>query len=121
MAPLATPAAFQEKADVSTWEVFCNNIAAGWTNMVKLKEEGLVDEIGTTNFYAHHLDELAKQCNGAVPFANEIFVDASNQEIEFVMQMQAQGIHVLAYRSIMYRQFPEAVTEIADRLDISPQ
>jgi len=121
MAPLATPSDFQEKSDVSTWEVFCQNIQQGWANMVKLKEDGLVEQIGTSNFYAHHLDELAKQCNGAVPFANEIFVDASNQEIEFVTQMQAQGIRVLAYRPIIYKPFPEAVTKIADRLGISPQ
>eukprot|EP00746_Dinoflagellata_sp_MGD_P166018 gnl/MRDRNA2_/MRDRNA2_95634_c0_seq1.p1 gnl/MRDRNA2_/MRDRNA2_95634_c0~~gnl/MRDRNA2_/MRDRNA2_95634_c0_seq1.p1 ORF type:complete len:374 (+),score=63.77 gnl/MRDRNA2_/MRDRNA2_95634_c0_seq1:87-1124(+) len=121
MAPLAAPSTFQEKSDVSTWEVFCQNIQQGWANMKKLKEEGLVLHIGTSNFYAHHLDELAKQCDGAVPFANEIFVDATNHEIEFVKQMQAQGIHVLAYRPIMYKPFPEAVIEIADRHSISPQ
>jgi len=121
MDPLATPAAFQDKADVSTWEVFCSNIAAGWANMVKLKEEGLVGEIGTSNFYAHHLDELAKQCDGAVPFANEIFVDASNQEIDFVTTMQTRGIHVLAYRPIIYKPFPDMVNETAERLGASPQ
>jgi len=121
MAPLATPAAFQEKSEASSWEAFCTNIAAAWSNMVQLKEEHLVDEIGTSNFYAHHLDELARQCDGAAPFANEIFVDASNQEIDFVATMQARGIRVLAYRPIIYKPFPDVVNEIAERLSTSPQ
>lgn len=121
MAPLADPTAFQEKAHVSTWECFCDNIASGWANMTKVREEGLVDQIGTSNFYPHHLKELAKQCHGAVPFANEIFIDSSNQETEFVSQMQALGIHVLAYRPIIYKPFPGAVGMIAERLSTSPQ
>lgn len=121
MAPLATPSDFQEKAAVSTWEIFRENIASGWANMVRLKEEGLTNEIGTSNFYEHHLDELAKQCDGALPFANEIFIDASNQEIELVAKMQNQGIRVIAYRPIIYKPFPDAVTKVADRLGISPQ
>jgi diketogulonate reductase-like aldo/keto reductase len=121
MSPLSDPSTFQEKAAASTWECFCENIAGGWANMTKLKEEGLVDKIGTSNFYPHHLQELAKQCPGAVPFANEIFISATNQERDFVNQMQAMGICVLAYRPVMYKPFPEAIVKIAERLSTSPQ
>jgi len=121
MAPLASPSDFQEKAAASTWEVFCASISSAWNNMLRLKEEGLVQEIGTSNFYQQHFDELAKQCEGAKPFANEIFIDASNQEIEFVAEMQRQDIKVFAYRPCIYKPFPEAVTKTAERLGTSPQ
>jgi len=121
MAPLSDPATFQEKAKASTWECFCQNIAAAWANMTKLKDDGLVDKIGTSNFYPHHLDELAKQCQDAVPFANEIFISATNQENDFVHKMQVAGIHVLAYRPVMYKPFPESIVKIAERLSTSPQ
>lgn len=120
MSPLKDPTAFQEKAEISTWECFCLNIAEGWANMTKLKEEGLVDQIGTSNFYSHHLKELAKQCPGAAPFANEIFISATNQERDFVVEMQAAGIRVLAYRPVIYKPFPEAITKISKRLETSP-
>jgi diketogulonate reductase-like aldo/keto reductase len=68
MDPLESPASFQLKSDASTWEVFCENIAGAWKNMLRLKEEGLVSEIGTSNFYQHHLPQRAYQavpgCNG---------------------------------------------------------
>lgn len=114
MAPLATPADFQEK--ISSWEEFCENIAGAWANMVKLREEGLVANVGTSNFYRHHLDELAARCEGAKPFANEIYIDPTNQEAEFVSAMQSQGIRVLAYRPVAYRPFPDEVKRVAERL-----
>jgi len=119
MAPLATPSDFQAKT--STWEQFCTSIASAWENMLQLKKDGLVGEIGTSNFYPHHLEELAKQCNGAKPFANEIFIDATNQENEFVADMQRQGIRVLAYRPLIYKPYPEAALKVAERLATSPQ
>jgi len=114
MSPLASPAAFQGKA--SPWAEFVEHVAAAWTNLVRLKEEGLCGEIGTSNFYAMHLDELAKQSGGAVPYANEIFVDITNQETEFVADMQKRNIRVLAYRPVAYRPFPAEVQSVAARL-----
>jgi diketogulonate reductase-like aldo/keto reductase len=121
MAPLATPADFQ--SHTSSWEEFCANISSAWANMSQLQAEGLVVQIGTSNFYQHHLRELATQCNGAVPFANEIFIDVTNQEEEFVEQMQAQGIKVLAYRPVIYKPYPDAITRVVERLGggVSPQ
>lgn len=121
MAPLATPTDFQTKSAASTWEQFCSSIASAWSNMLELQKEGLVQQVGTSNFYQHHLDELAKQCGGAKPFANELFIDASNQEGEFVADMQRQGIRVLAYRPLIYKPYPDVVTQVADRLGESPQ
>jgi len=115
MTPLQSPSDFQPKA--STWDDYQSNIKVAWENMLQLKEDGLVLQIGTSNFYPHHLEELARQCDGAVPFANEIFIDASNQEPEFVEAMQAQGIRVLAYRPLAHKFFPDAIKRVAERMD----
>ena len=122
MKPFLTPSDFKAKASVfSTWEIFCENIALAWENMIRLKDEGLVSEVGTSNFYQHHLEELCRQCPSAIPFANEIFIDSSNQEHDFVVSMQQQGIRVLAYRPLIYRPFPDAVCKLAERIRASPQ
>jgi len=121
MGPLASPTDFQGQA--STWDEFCENIGPAWANMTKLAEEGFVSSIGTSNFYPHHLDELAKRCGGAAPFANEIFIDSINQEIEFVADMQKRGIKVLAYRPVAYKPLPDPVKKLAERFGdgVSPQ
>ena len=77
--------------------------------------------VGTSNFYSHHLEELAAQCGGAVPYANELFIDSGNQEVEFVAQLQASGVRVLAYRPVIYKPFNDPVCRIAERLGVSGQ
>lgn len=116
--PLETPESFADKA--TSWEDFKNHIAEAWANMSKLKKDGLAAEIGTSNFYRHHLEELAMQCDGARPFSNEIFIDATNQEQEFVSYMHSNGIKVLAYRPVRYP-FPEAIENVAKSHSISKQ
>lgn len=121
-APLESAASFREKVKVSTWDDYRSNIKTAWENMKQLKEEGLVWQIGTSNFYQPHLDELTKQCgNDAKPFANEIFIDAANQELEFVEAMQAQGIRVISYRPFGCRNCPDVIEKVAERLSASRQ
>lgn len=118
MVPLESPAAFRDKA--SSWEQFCEHVAAAWANLMSLREEGLVGEVGTSNFYPEHLKELAARCGGAKPFANEIFIDITNQEWEFVEDMQRQGIRVLAYRPVAYRPFPPELATVSKELASLP-
>lgn len=54
--PLEEASSFADASFAS----FQENIASAWTNMVQLKEEGLVGEIGTSNFYPHHLEARNK-------------------------------------------------------------
>lgn len=115
-APLASPGDFKGRA--SSWEDFCANIQAAWTNMQKLKEDGLCADIGTSNFYAQHLEKLAELCDGAVPCANEIFIDLTTPEFEFVESMQKQNIRILAYRPVAYKPYPEPAKNIAERLGV---
>lgn len=118
MEPLESPESFNGKA--TSFEDFCNNIEAAWGNMLKLQAEGLITHIGTSNFYAHHMEELAKRCNGATPFANEIFIDTTNQETDFVSHQQSKGIKVIAYRPVRYP-FPDGLLNVAKRQGVSPQ
>jgi len=116
--PLADPSTFQEK--ITPWEQFCENVEGAWSNMQKLETDGLTQKIGTSNFYLHHLDELAK-FSDKVPFANEIYIDASNQESKFVEEMHTRSIHVLAYRPVIYKPFPDAIKNTAARHNVSEQ
>jgi len=119
--PLAEPSTFQEH--ISSFEEFCEHIQPAWQNMVRLQEAGLISHIGTSNFYPHHLAQLSEKCDGAVPFANEIFIDSTNQEQEFVAAMQAAGTMVLAYRPLMYNhgRFSDQVNQVAEAHSSSPQ
>lgn len=121
MTPLTSPGDFEGKA--SSWEEFCAMIGPAWSNMLQLKIDGLCKEIGTSNFYAHHLEELTRACSGATPFANEIFIDVTNPETEFVEAMRKQGTRILAYRPIAYKPHPDQVKAIAERIGsgTSPQ
>jgi diketogulonate reductase-like aldo/keto reductase len=113
MSPLASPGDFQDK--VTSWDDFCASVGEAWSNMKRLQADGLCQEIGTSNFYAHHLEEMAKACEGAKPFANEIFIDVTNPETEFVDAMQQQGIKVLAYRPVAYKPHPDCAKALAAR------
>lgn len=119
-APLADFASFESKC--TPWEVFVEKIPEAWANMRRLQEEGFTSHIGTSNFYAHHLEVLAETCDGAQPFMNEIFIDCMNQEVEYVKAMQGKGIHVLAYRPLGYFRhgWPEQITSVATRHSVSP-
>jgi len=119
MSPLASPGDFQGKA--SSWEDFQKDIVPAWSNMQRLQNDGLCSQVGTSNFYSHHLEVLAKACDGAVPYANEIFIDVTNPETEFVNSMQSQGIRVLAYRPVAYKPHPDCVKAIGERLGGSTQ
>jgi len=84
----------------ANFEWFVANIGEAWANMVKLKEDGLVLNIGVSNFYEQHLQELAKHTaeDGAECWANEVFIDAAHPQKDLVAYCHAQGMVVMAYR-----------------------
>eukprot|EP00475_Leptophrys_vorax_P044788 TRINITY_DN909_c0_g1_i1.p1 TRINITY_DN909_c0_g1~~TRINITY_DN909_c0_g1_i1.p1 ORF type:complete len:341 (-),score=100.30 TRINITY_DN909_c0_g1_i1:1949-2971(-) len=91
---------------------FKENIQSAWENLQKLVQEKLVNHIGVSNFYQHHLDEMLKR--GYKPFANEIFVDVCHQQTDFVNFCQSQGIMVLAYRPLAFLSVIEMVKDMGD-------
>ena len=74
-----------------TWAYFDSHIEQAWRNMQQLRDEGLCAKIGVSNFYRQHLRRLA-ECGGEAPFANEIYIDATHQEREFVEEMIGAGM-----------------------------
>jgi diketogulonate reductase-like aldo/keto reductase len=91
---------------------FKENIQSAWENLQKLVEEKIVNYIGVSNFYKHHIDEMLKR--GYKPFANEIFVDVCHQQTDFVSFLQSQGILVLAYRPLAFLSVIDMVKEMGD-------
>ena len=92
------PSAITEKYTLN-W--FKEHIKEAWENLIALKTEGLVKNIGVSNFYRAHIEELLKVSNEK-PFANEIFIDTAHQQNEFVSYLQENSIHVIAYRPMQF-------------------
>lgn len=46
--------------------------AASWASLVKAKEEGLVRDIGVSNYTVRHLKELLDNCCGVKPVVNQV-------------------------------------------------
>jgi len=86
-----------------TPEFFKENIEQAWGNMLKLKADGITRHIGVSNFYSGHLRVL-EEVHGehGLPFANQLYVDLSHQEGEFVAEMQKKDIKVMSYRSMAF-------------------
>mmetsp|Transcript_13686 Transcript_13686/g.16586 ORF Transcript_13686/g.16586 Transcript_13686/m.16586 type:complete len:309 (+) Transcript_13686:109-1035(+) len=108
----------------ATWEYFDQNIDESWEIMKSLQEGGQTRRIGVSNFYQKHLERLQGK-----PFANEIFIDATHGETQLVEFMQEKGIHVLAYRPLVFLSAIELagsmgsttmsqIQELADKNDV---
>ena len=115
-----TPDAFAAACD----EAFEKHIERSWRNMIRLKEIGLVREIGVSNFYQKHMSILLPLCEDRglpKPFANEIYIDACHQRETFVRSLQKEGIRVFAYRSVAfatgYAMLKDAGLPVASELD----
>eukprot|EP00286_Rhodomonas_abbreviata_P023440 CAMPEP_0181307308 /NCGR_PEP_ID=MMETSP1101-20121128/10801_1 /TAXON_ID=46948 /ORGANISM="Rhodomonas abbreviata, Strain Caron Lab Isolate" /LENGTH=332 /DNA_ID=CAMNT_0023413497 /DNA_START=56 /DNA_END=1054 /DNA_ORIENTATION=- len=93
---------------------FRENLKMAWDNMLRLKAEGLVRHVGVSNFYPAHMAELKKQFPSLPPFANQINVDALNQETDFVQSMHKDGIAVIAYRPVAFIPVYEMAASMGD-------
>jgi len=105
-------------------EYFRANIAEAWANMLRLKTDGLVKQIGCSNFYAAHIKALkeAQRTDAVVmPYANQIYIDAAHQEQDFVAALQKMGVRVMAYRPVaflgMYSMLKQMGISIGDDLE----
>jgi hypothetical protein len=128
----------EELAKACNWEYFDTHVDVAWQNMQRLKADGLATEIGVSNFYQQHLDRLTVACattsvtaggsseadlvadgadvvvKGLMPHANQIYIDATHQEDHFVTQMQASGIHVIAYRPTTFLPVAKMAADMGD-------
>eukprot|EP00697_Spironema_sp_BW2_P015477 gnl/Spiro4/6343_TR3269_c0_g2_i1.p1 gnl/Spiro4/6343_TR3269_c0_g2~~gnl/Spiro4/6343_TR3269_c0_g2_i1.p1 ORF type:complete len:336 (-),score=69.12 gnl/Spiro4/6343_TR3269_c0_g2_i1:53-1018(-) len=99
-----------------SFEQFEQKIATAWAMMLRLREEGLVREVGVSNFYLRHLQKLLELCPtpSSRPYANQIYIDAANPENPLVEFMQANGIKPIAYRPLAFLNVLQMVGEMGD-------
>lgn len=109
----ADPEKMNEKI---TWEIFDNNIDNAWENMILLKKAGLVKRIGVSNFYQQHLQRLLEypSIEEEPPVANQIYLDATQHQMEFVEAMLKANIQVIAYRPLEFLPALKSAGEMGD-------
>eukprot|EP00298_Acanthocystis_sp_HF-20_P009347 c18253_g1_i1.p1 GENE.c18253_g1_i1~~c18253_g1_i1.p1 ORF type:complete len:320 (-),score=129.21 c18253_g1_i1:27-953(-) len=83
---------------------FSENIEQAWKNMLQLKNQNLTNNIGVSNFYSSHINQLIQKFPDSKdqPFANQIYIDPCHQEKEFVSELQSLNVKVMAYRSLAF-------------------
>lgn len=67
-----------------------------WAEMVRLRDEGLVREIGVSNFLPEHLDAL-ERATGVRPAVNQIQCDPTIARTELRTELGERGIGVQAW------------------------
>ncbi len=67
-----------------------------WREMVKLRDEGLVKNLGVANCHQHHLEAIIKEC-GIVPAVNQIEVHPLFTQIPLRKYCKEKGIQVESY------------------------
>lgn len=92
-------------------------IVDAWRNMQRLKEDGVARHVGVSNFYPQHLDVL-KEAGEPAPYADEVFIDAVQQEEGFVTELAARGIRAIGYRALALRREPKVFEEVAAELGV---
>lgn len=99
-----------------SWETFDKEIDSAWENMIKLKDSGRVKRIGISNFYSQHLQRLLKSpgVEEEPPVANQIYIDATEHQMEYVEAMQRANIQVIAYRPLQFLSALKTASEMGD-------
>mmetsp|Transcript_26881 Transcript_26881/g.41892 ORF Transcript_26881/g.41892 Transcript_26881/m.41892 type:complete len:173 (+) Transcript_26881:544-1062(+) len=83
--------------------------------MQKLKADGFARFVGVSNFYRQHIEIMKEKCcKEAIPYANEIFVDVTHQERDYVDWMKQEGINIIAYRPLAFLPHMEMALEMGD-------
>ncbi|KAF2898552.1 hypothetical protein ILUMI_07623 [Ignelater luminosus] len=73
---------------------------ASWASLIKAKEEGLVKNIGVSNYMVKHLTELLNNCYGVKPAVNQVEWHPGCHEAQLKKLCQKEGILLQAYSSL---------------------
>lgn len=71
-----------------------------WEQMVQAREDGLVREVGVSNFHAHHLDRIV-EATGVTPFANQIELHPYFPQEQMRAVHAERGIQTQAWSPIL--------------------
>ncbi|XP_031357026.1 uncharacterized protein LOC116180971 [Photinus pyralis] len=74
--------------------------AASWRSLVRAKEEGLVRNIGVSNYMVNHLTELLADCGGVKPSVNQVEWHPSCHPYDLKQLCDKEGILLQAYSSL---------------------
>ena len=73
---------------------------ASWKSLIKAKDEGLVRNIGVSNYMVRHLTELLDSCSGVKPAVNQVEWHPGCHSDELKELCQKEGILLQAYSSL---------------------
>jgi len=107
----ASPDAAASKC-ATAW--FLAHIADAWSNMLRLRQDGLTRRIGVSNFYSGHLRALEEVAPAEPPFANQVFVDVTHQEPSLLDDMRERDIIPMAYRPLAFLPVVKMAGEMGD-------
>jgi len=107
-----------ESIKKASFSYFKENIHSSWLNMQMLKKDGIVRNVGVSNFYKQHIDELLSHISNESdkPYANQIYIDLMHQEKEFTEYLQGLGIKVIAYRPITFLPVTSFIEEVSESI-----
>lgn len=71
-----------------------------WEQMVQAREDGLVREVGVSNFHPHHLDRIV-EATGVTPFANQIEMHPYFPQEQMRTVHAERGIQTQAWSPIL--------------------
>ncbi|KAH1028981.1 uncharacterized oxidoreductase YtbE [Dendroctonus ponderosae] len=71
--------------------------AESWRQLIKAQKEGLVKNIGVSNYTVRHLNELSTVCEGVLPAVNQIEWHPYYHPFDVLEFCKANGILVQAY------------------------
>ncbi|KAK5640402.1 hypothetical protein RI129_011213 [Pyrocoelia pectoralis] len=74
--------------------------AASWKSLIKAKDEGLVRNIGVSNYMVKHLTELLADCGGVKPAVNQVEWHPSCHPYDLKQLCDKEGILLQAYSSL---------------------
>ncbi|KAF2898554.1 hypothetical protein ILUMI_07625 [Ignelater luminosus] len=74
--------------------------AASWASLVKAKKEGLVRDIGVSNYTVRHLKELLDNCCGVKPVVNQVEWHPGCHQADLKEFCEREGILLQAYMSL---------------------
>ena len=86
----------------------------------ELRDDGLIDRIGVSNFEPHHLD-AATDALGEAPFANQVEMHPLLRQEELREYADANGVELVAYSPLARGEILDdpAIVEIAEKHGVS--
>ncbi|KAA1192135.1 aldo/keto reductase [Photorhabdus heterorhabditis] len=91
------------------------NFIKAWEGLIQLREKGLINSIGVSNFSTRQIN-LLKENTGVLPVINQVEVHLRHQQKELIGEMSQLGIIVQSWSPLWAGGFTDAETEALARI-----